>query len=144
MKARKPSMRFFGGIGRLIFAAGLLMSVAYTNAATEDECMELFTKSQGVPGTPSCAGVTLGTMPLTGDSENPYSPINYYNCGHYVADYCAGETGGAPPDATCPVADPVYAASGVVTATENDFVSGDEIPFVFTRTYRSVPYPLTA
>ena len=91
-----------------------------------------------------CAALTGGTMPLTDGPEDPYNQINYYNCGHYISDYCAGATGGTPPDATCPVADPVFAASGVVTTTENDFVSGDEIPFVFARTYRSVPYPLSA
>jgi YD repeat-containing protein len=142
MKAWKPSSRFSRGICRLILVSGLLMSVAYANAATEDQCMQLFVKSQGVPGTPICAALTGGTMPLTDGPEAPYNQINYYNCGHYIADYCAGATGGAPPDATCPVADPVFAASGVVTTTANDFVSGDEIPFVFARTYRSVPYPL--
>ncbi|MGF6239327.1 YD repeat-containing protein [Paraburkholderia sp. GAS38] len=142
MKARKPFMRFSGRIDRLILATGLLVSVAYANAATEDQCMRLFFKSQGVPGTPNCAVQTGGTMPGDDGSEDPYNWLNYYNCGSYIADYCAGSTGGVPSDDTCPVADPVLAASGVVTTTENDFVSGDEIPFAFTRTYRSVPYPL--
>ncbi|RFU48439.1 DUF6531 domain-containing protein [Paraburkholderia sp. DHOC27] len=144
MKPRRFSLRTPGVVSRLILASSLLISVAHTDAATEDQCMELFSKSEGVPGTSTCVPVTVGTMPLTNGPEDPYNQINYYNCGHYIADYCAGETGGAPPDATCPVADPVFAASGVVSTTENEFVSGDEIPFVFARTYRSVAYPLNA
>jgi YD repeat-containing protein len=41
------------------------------------------------------------------------------------------------PEATCPVADPVSPSSGSTIVTENDFVSGDEIPMLFSRTYRS-------
>jgi hypothetical protein len=76
MKAWKPFRRFSAGIGRLVLASGLLMSVAYTNAATEDQCMQLFAKSQGVPGTPMCAALTGGTMPLTDGPEDPYNQIN--------------------------------------------------------------------
>ncbi|WMY11379.1 DUF6531 domain-containing protein [Paraburkholderia phenoliruptrix] len=35
------------------------------------------------------------------------------------------------------MADPVFPGSGVVTTTENDFISGDDVPVTFTRTYRS-------
>ncbi|MFM0225611.1 DUF6531 domain-containing protein [Paraburkholderia dipogonis] len=142
MKAWKVLGGFPGGIGRLIVATGLLMSVAYSNAATEDQCMHLFRKSLGVPGTPECAVQTGGTMPGNDGPDDPFNYLNYYNCGTWIPDYCAGATGGTPSDVTCPVSDPVFAASGVVTTTENDFVSGDEIPVTFTRTYRSVPYPL--
>ena len=49
-----------------------------------------------------------------------------------------------PPDDTsadnsCSVADPVYAASGATTIREVDFHSGDDRPFVFSRTYRAHP-----
>ncbi|MFM0741288.1 DUF6531 domain-containing protein [Paraburkholderia xenovorans] len=42
-------------------------------------------------------------------------------------------------DNSCPVADPVYASSGATTITEVDFRSGDDRPFVFSRTYRARP-----
>ncbi|MFM0127728.1 DUF6531 domain-containing protein [Paraburkholderia sediminicola] len=142
MKAWKLRSGLVGTLARLIVASGLLMSVAHTNAATEDQCMHLFFKFLGIPGTPECAVQVAGTMPPSDGPDDIYNPMNYYNCGHYISDYCAGATGGSPPDDTCPVSDPVFAASGVVTTTENDFVSGDEIPVAFTRTYRSVPYPL--
>ncbi|MFM0674015.1 DUF6531 domain-containing protein [Paraburkholderia sediminicola] len=142
MKAWKVLGRVSGGIGRLIVATGLLMSVALSHAATEDQCMNLFRKSLGVPGTPECAIQTGGTMPGNDGPDDPFNFLNYYNCGTWIPDYCAGATGGTPSDVTCPVSDPVFAASGVVKTTENDFVSGDEIPLTFTRTYRSVPYPL--
>ncbi|MFM0207123.1 DUF6531 domain-containing protein [Paraburkholderia sediminicola] len=142
MKAWKLRSGLAGTLARLIVASGLLMSVAYTNAATEDQCMRLFLKSSGVPGTPDCAAQVAGTMPPSDGPDDIYNPINYYNCGHYISDYCAGATGGSPTDDTCPVNDPVFATSGIVTTAENDFVSGDEIPVAFTRTYRSVPYPL--
>lgn len=41
------------------------------------------------------------------------------------------------PEASCPVADPVYPGNGAVTLSAADFVSGDDIPMRFTRTYRS-------
>jgi YD repeat-containing protein len=41
------------------------------------------------------------------------------------------------PEASCPVADPVFPGSGAVTLTEAYFVSGDDMPIRFTRTYRS-------
>jgi hypothetical protein len=49
-----------------------------------------------------------------------------------------------PPDDTsadnsCSVADPVFAASGATTIREVDFHSGDDRPFVFSRTYRAHP-----
>jgi YD repeat-containing protein len=43
------------------------------------------------------------------------------------------------PEQSCPVADPVYPGSGAVTLTQADFVSGDDMPMAFTRTYRSKP-----
>lgn len=142
MRALNFTSGFKGKIVRLIIGSGLLMSVAYANAATEDECFPLFQKSLGIPGTPNCQIQTAGTYPGTDGDDDPHNGMYYYNCGHYVPDYCAGATGGTPNDATCPVADPVFAASGVVTTTDNDFVSGDDIPVTFSRTYRSIPYPL--
>lgn len=142
MRLRKPLRRLPGALDCLIFASGFLLLSAHTNAASEDQCMRLFFKSTGVPGTASCPLDVSRTMPMTDGPEDPYNFLNYYNCGHYISDYCHGVTGGLPADATCPVSDPVFAASGVVITAENDFVSGDESPLAFTRTYRSVPYPL--
>ncbi|MFL9965015.1 DUF6531 domain-containing protein, partial [Paraburkholderia sediminicola] len=39
----------------------------------------------------------------------------------------------------CPVADPVYPSTGATTITETDFVSGDDVPLTFRRTYRAQP-----
>ncbi|MFM0740763.1 DUF6531 domain-containing protein [Paraburkholderia xenovorans] len=142
MKAWKRFSRYLRKISCLFLMSGLLASATYTHSATEDQCMLLFQKSSGIPGTPECALQTGGTMPMNDGPDDPFNYLNYYNCGAWIPDYCAGAAGGTPSDATCPVNDPVFAASGVVTTTENDFVSGDEIPLVFARTYRSVPYPL--
>ncbi len=142
MKAWKFCSRLPVVIGRLIVATNFLMSGTCIHAATEDQCMHLYRKSLGVPGTPECAIQTGGTMPENDGPDDPYNSLNYYNCGTWITDYCLGATGGTSPDATCPINDPVFAASGVVTTSSNDFVSGDELPMTFTRTYRSVPYPL--
>jgi hypothetical protein len=71
MKAWKLRSRLTGTLARLIVASGLLTSVAYTNAATEDQCMRLFLKSSGIPGTPSCAMDVAGTMPPTDGPDDP-------------------------------------------------------------------------
>jgi YD repeat-containing protein len=47
------------------------------------------------------------------------------------------------PEASCPVADPVYPATGVTTLTEADFISGGDTPMMFKRTYRSAPFVRT-
>ncbi|MFC0697200.1 DUF6531 domain-containing protein [Paraburkholderia humisilvae] len=48
-----------------------------------------------------------------------------------------------PPEASCPVGDPVYPATGVTTLGETDFVSGGDVPLVLKRTYRSAPFTRT-
>ncbi|MFM0344926.1 DUF6531 domain-containing protein [Paraburkholderia sp. RL17-347-BIC-D] len=141
MKPWKFTSSVSGGIVRLIVATGLLMSVAHANAATEDECFSLYRKSLGVPGTPMCTLQVPGTMPATNGPEDPHNAMYYYNCGtaSYVSDYCGGAGGGTPDD-SCPVADPVFPANGIVTLSETDFASGDTLPFVFSRSYVSKPF----
>jgi YD repeat-containing protein len=53
-----------------------------------------------------------------------------------IKKWCAGETD-SQPEKSCPVADPVYPGSGAVTLSSTDFVSGDDLPMTFSRTYRS-------
>ncbi|WP_446728016.1 DUF6531 domain-containing protein [Paraburkholderia sp. SG-MS1] len=44
------------------------------------------------------------------------------------------------PDDSCPVADPVLPAKGIVALSEADFQSGGVSPIVFRRVYLSKPY----
>ncbi|HEX7910419.1 MAG TPA: DUF6531 domain-containing protein [Paraburkholderia sp.] len=64
--------------------------------------------------------------------------MQYYNCVSLplIDAWCATPTA-EEPEASCPVADPVYPGNGAVTLTEADFVSGDDNPMQFRRTYRS-------
>jgi YD repeat-containing protein len=88
-----------------------------------------------------CAVQVAGTMPGTNGPEDSNNAMYYYNCGNtsYVSDYCGGAGGGTPDD-TCPVADPVFPANGIVTLSEADFASGDTSPLVFSRSYLSKPF----
>lgn len=69
-----------------------------------------------------------------------YACINTWSL---IDQWCAAPAA-EEPEASCPVADPVYPGSGAVTVTEPDFVSGDDIPIQFTRTYRSKPLTTAA
>jgi YD repeat-containing protein len=68
----------------------------------------------------------------------PGSMANYacINTWSLIDAWCATPTT-EESESSCPVADPVYPGNGAVTLTEADFVSGDDIPMLFTRTYRS-------
>ena len=74
---------------------------------------------------------------------DPFSSMNYYNCPNatdWIKSYCAGAPVPPSQEGSCPVADPVLPAEGIVTLTESDFANGDALPLVFARTYLSRLY----
>jgi YD repeat-containing protein len=132
------------GIAARLLAAFMLLIVAFgANAADYMQCMQAYQKSLGTPGTPTCAIQVAGTTPMSRGADDPYSSMNYYNCPNasdWIKDYCGGAPVPPSPEGSCPVADPVLPAEGIVTLSETDFASGDALPLVFGRTYLSRPY----
>ncbi|MFL9938350.1 DUF6531 domain-containing protein [Paraburkholderia graminis] len=55
-----------------------------------------------------------------------------------ITQWCNSPPDGTPED-SCPVGDPVYPATGSTTIAETDFISGDDVPLAFRRTYRAQP-----
>ncbi|MEZ0606115.1 DUF6531 domain-containing protein [Paraburkholderia sp. IW21] len=112
--------------------AFLLLLVAFgARAGTDEECLALYPKSHAIRGTQSC--------PLDVSSNTPIG-LGTYDCvgrADLIIPWCAGTD--LQPEKSCPVADPVYPGSGTVTLSSTDFVSGDDMPMVFSRTYRSTP-----
>lgn len=138
--------RWARGLARLVVASGLLMSGTSANAATYMQCMQTYQKSLGIPGTPTCAAQVAGTSPMSTGDDDPYNAMNYYNCANasdWIRDYCGGVPVPPQSDDSCPVADPVLPAKGIVKRSEADFASGDVSPLVFSRTYLSKPYDTT-
>ncbi|MFL9982139.1 DUF6531 domain-containing protein [Paraburkholderia sediminicola] len=115
-----------GVAGRLLAAFMLLMVAFGANAA---DCNAVWTAIGAKPGSPTCRWDAYAGVP---------GGMQYYNCLSFplIDAWCATPTT-EEPEASCPVADPVYPGNGAVTLTEADFVSGDDIPMLFTRTYRS-------
>ncbi|WP_429299054.1 hypothetical protein, partial [Paraburkholderia sp. GAS199] len=61
---------------------------------------------------------------------DPFSSLNYTNCPNaqdWIQDFCAGAPVPPAPETTCPAADPVLPAEGIVTLSETDFASGDAL-----------------
>ena len=115
------------GMPARLLAAFMLLMVAFgANAA---DCNAVWSATSAKQGSPTCRWDAYAGVP---------GGMQYYNCLSFplIDAWCA-----APPDdqpeASCPVADPVFPGSGAVTLTGADFVSGDDIPILFTRTYRS-------
>ncbi|WP_454805178.1 DUF6531 domain-containing protein [Paraburkholderia fungorum] len=117
---------------RIITTLVLLLVAFGVRAESGDAiCFGLYPKSGAIQGASNC--------PLIASSNTPVG-MGTYRCTaelQTVKRWC-----GAPPDlaqseTSCPIADPVYPDSGSTTVTENDFASGDEIPLLFSRTYRS-------
>ncbi|MFM0635994.1 colicin E5-related ribonuclease [Paraburkholderia metrosideri] len=112
----------------------LLLVAVGARADYTSDCTSRYAKSGAIQGTKWCA--------LDAASNSPGGPGGYscLNDIDLIKQWCAGTTNPQPePEQSCPIADPVYPGSGAVTLTESDFVSGDDIPMVFTRTYRSTP-----
>jgi YD repeat-containing protein len=132
---RNRSKETATGMAARLLAAFMLLLVAFgANAESGDGvCAPLYVRSGAIQGTSTCFANAWGN-----------TPINLSN--HYCVNEPARITRwcGTPPDDTsadnsCPVADPVYAASGATTIREVDFHSGDDRPFIFSRTYRARP-----
>ncbi|MEZ0604236.1 DUF6531 domain-containing protein [Paraburkholderia sp. IW21] len=118
-----------GYVGRLLVAF-ILLPVAFS--ANADDCFTLYSKSGATPGTKSCR---LDVTSNTPGGMGNYACINDLA----LIDQWCSIPATDEPEKSCPVADPIYPGSGAVTSTETDFVSGDDIPLQFTRTYRSKP-----
>ncbi|MFM0127351.1 DUF6531 domain-containing protein [Paraburkholderia sediminicola] len=146
MKNEKATENLAGTAARLFAAFVLLMAAFGANAADYMQCMQTYQKSLGIPGTPTCAIQVAGTSPMSTGPDDPYNAMNYYNCPNasdWIADYCGGVQVPPQSDDSCPVADPVLPAKGIVMLSESDFASGDTLPLVFKRTYLSTPYDTT-
>jgi YD repeat-containing protein len=132
MKNRTLQSGAVGMACRLLAVFTLLLTAIGANAESGDAvCAPLYVKSGAIQGASTCYANAWGN-----------TPINLSN------HYCVNEPTrikrwcGMPPnlvqaEASCPVADPVNPGSGSTTLAENDFVSGDDTPVLFSRTYRS-------
>jgi YD repeat-containing protein len=143
MKNRKITETQTGMAARLLAACMLLIVAFGANAADYMQCLQAYQKSLGTPGTPTCAIQVAGTTPMSRGADDPYSSMNYYNCPNasdWIRDYCSGAPVPPSPEGSCPVADPVLPAEGIVTLSETDFASGDALPLFFGRTYLSRLY----
>ena len=116
-----------GMAARLLTAIVLLLITFGANAA---DCNALYAATGAIPGSSTCRWDVYARVP--GSLAN-YACVNTWSL---IDAWCATPTV-EEPEASCPVADPVYPGNGAVTLTEADFVSGDDIPMRFTRTYRS-------
>ncbi|MGF6899969.1 YD repeat-containing protein [Paraburkholderia sp. GAS348] len=130
MRINKPSCGPAGNLARLLAAFMLLLVAFGARADYTSDCTSRYAQSGAIPGTKWCA--------LDAASNSPGGPGGYacLNDIDLIKKWCAGETD-PQPEKSCPVADPVYPGSGAVTLGSTDFVSGDDMPMVFSRTYRS-------
>ncbi|MFM0673829.1 DUF6531 domain-containing protein [Paraburkholderia sediminicola] len=124
----KPPTRPADMLARLFTVFALLLASLGANA--DDVCNRLYPKSGAVPGDPQCVAKAAANTPIG---------MGTYYCTaqlDLVREWC----GSVPqPEDSCPVADPVHPASGAVTLSAVDFISGDDIALIFKRTYRSKP-----
>ncbi|MGN4152250.1 RHS repeat domain-containing protein [Burkholderia gladioli] len=124
-----------GSTGRVVqILITFILLLASLDIHASGDCSALYASSGAIPGSRTCE--------LTVASRTPGGMANYacINDIEAISAWCATavqEPAPPEPEATCPVADPVYPGSGAVTLTASDFVSGDELPMVFTRTYVS-------
>ncbi|MGF6905033.1 DUF6531 domain-containing protein [Paraburkholderia sp. GAS348] len=130
MRINKPSCGPAGNLARVLAAFMLLLSAFGARADYTSDCTSRYAQSGAIRGTKWCA--------LDAASNSPGGPGGYacLNDIDLIKKWCAGETD-PQPEKSCPVADPVYPGSGAVTLGSTDFVSGDDMPMVFSRTYRS-------
>ncbi|CAE6715069.1 hypothetical protein R69608_03544 [Paraburkholderia nemoris] len=133
MKNKKVTGNPTGMTARLLAAFMLLMVAFGANAA---DCNAVWTAAGAKPGSATCRWDAYAGVP---------GGMQYYNCLSFplIDAWCATPTT-EEPEASCPVADPVYPGNGAVVLTEADFVSGDDIPMRFARTYRSKPLGTSA
>lgn len=127
MKSRKLKGGAASMLCRFLAAFTLLLVAFGTNAK---DCLELYSDSGATPGTKTCR---LDVVSNTPGGMGNYACINDIA----LIDQWCSIPATDEPEQSCPVADPVYPGNGAVTLTDADFVSGDDIPMSFTRTYRS-------
>lgn len=113
-----------------LLAAFLLLMVAF--GANAVDCFSLYAQSDATPGSKTCK---LDVTSNTPGGMGNYACINDLAL---IDQWCNAKD--APPDDTCPVADPVFPANGIITLSEIDFASGDTSPLVLTRSYLSKPF----
>ncbi|MFL9908171.1 colicin E5-related ribonuclease [Paraburkholderia sp. RL17-337-BIB-A] len=111
-----------------LLAMFVLLMIAF--GANADDCFTLYSKSGATPGTKTCR---LDVTSNTPGGMGNYACVNDLAL---IDQWCSIPTVELP-ESSCPVADPVYPGNGAVTLTMGDFVSGDDGPMRFTRTYRS-------
>ncbi|MDA0572972.1 DUF6531 domain-containing protein [Burkholderia gladioli] len=125
---------FFYGLSdwlyRLTVAVALLL-IAFD--ARADACFTLYAQSGARPGTKTCE---LDVVSRTPGGMANYACINDLA---RIQQWCNAIESDPEPENNCPVADPVFPGSGAVTLSATDFASGDDVPLLFTRTYRSKP-----
>jgi YD repeat-containing protein len=133
MKRQRPPHGPTGMLARLLAACILLLFAFGANAESGDAaCFSLYPKSGASQGTPACRFDVAGNTP---------GGMGSYACTanlDRITRWCGSPPDGVP-EKSCPVADPVYPGSGATTITESDFVSGGDVPLVFSRTYRAQP-----
>ncbi|CAB3752785.1 DUF6531 domain-containing protein [Paraburkholderia solisilvae] len=120
-------------LGLLLLLTALLFAFNAHAESGDAICYSLYAKSRGIPGTKGCSISVAGGTPVG---------MGTYFCTanlDRIDRYCNAPEPVAP-EASCPVADPVYPGTGVNTLGEVDFVSGGDTPMAFRRTYRSAPH----
>jgi YD repeat-containing protein len=125
----------YGAVGVLVrlLAACMLLLAFGANAENGDAaCFSLYPKSGASQGTPACRFDVAGNTPVGMGSYSCTANLDL------ISRWCGSPPDGVP-EQSCPVADPVHPGTGATTLTENDFVSGDDVPLVFSRTYRARP-----
>jgi YD repeat-containing protein len=96
-------------------------------------CAPLYSRSGAIQGSSSCFATAWGNTPI--NLSNHYC----VNEPSRITRWCGMPPDDVSADNSCSVADPVYATSGATTISEVDFHSGDDRPFIFSRTYRARP-----
>ncbi|MFP3567192.1 DUF6531 domain-containing protein [Paraburkholderia sp. SIMBA_030] len=127
MKASRRSNGLTGMLARLLSAFTLLLVAFGVNA--DIDCPSLYMAAGAIPGDRWCqlnasaASVGMGSNVCTASTD-------------LIEAYCSSPPDGNPED-SCPIADPVYPATGSTVVKEQDFISGGDVPFAFVRTYRA-------
>ncbi|MFM0648229.1 hypothetical protein PQR14_28245, partial [Paraburkholderia bryophila] len=107
------------GIVVRLLAAFMLLTVAF--GANAFDCLTPYAQSGATPGSKTCR---LDVVSNTPGGMGNYACINDLAL---IDQWCAAPKANEP-EASCPIADPVYPGNGAVTLTEADFVSGDDLP----------------
>lgn len=97
-----------------------------------DDCFSLYAKSGAVRSSKTCK---LDVTSNTSGGMDTYACINDLAL---IDQWC--NSTGTPSDDSCPVADHVFPANGIVVLSRTNFSSGDTSPLVSSRSYLSEPF----